>query len=365
MLIHQQRGSALLAALVIVLVLGLFGGAFVALTTSETGMAASYRDGVAAEYLAEAGALYARVKLKTDKSFRTLTDSDAPTLLPAVTKNTGATTGTYTVSVTRYANNPLKREIVSTGTVGSAKRVMRVVLNLAPLEGYFTQELLPIVQYGLFSNGVMSFDNGVIVGNPSYPANIRSNATITIKNNAVVYGNVTSGSTVNYGTTRPTGTILQNQPALMFPDISGYSTLYRQYASAVYNTSYTISGTYALNGGFYYVNGDLTIANNTILSGAGLFYVTGKVILNNNIRNGKILILAVGDIIVNNGAQMDTAMLITKSNIIIDQNSVVNGGAYAGGTITMGNARLTYDNALMSLFATYNDKGKVESYRNY
>ena len=368
MWIHQQQGSALITALVAMMVLGLFGGAFVALTGSEVGIAANHRDGVAAEYLAEAGALNARVKLKYERSFRDLTNKDTATVLPTVTKNTGSTTGTYTVSVRRYAMDPLKREIVATGTVNSSKRVVRLILNLSPLEGFFTKEILPIVQYGLFSVAGMTLNNGAIVGTPSIISNIRSNGTITIGNGCSVYGTVTSGSTVTVGSKSSTGTVLQNQLTLTYPDIADPKTsaLYQQYAGTVYNTSHTMSGNILLNDGIYYVNGDLTVANNTILTGSGVFYVTGNVILNNNIRNGKMLILAGGTITVSNGALMDTIMLIAKGNLSIGQNSVINGGAYSGGTIILGQgATLTYDNALMSFFANADDKGKVGSYGNY
>lgn len=331
---RQQQGSALIGALVAMLILGLFGSAYVALTTSELSLTANYRDGAAAQYLAEAGALYACVKLKTDKSFRALTNSATPTVLPAVAKNTGATSGTYEVSVTRFDNNSLKREIVSTGTVRSSKRIVRVVLKVIPFPGFYPPDLAPIAQYGLFSNSGMTINNGVTI-----TGNVRSNATITVGNNVQITGSVQAGG----------------QPALAFPVI--ISDLYRQKADTVIDTNLTISGTFPLNGGMYYINGDLTVENDSVLSGTAVFYVTGQVIFKNNISAGQILVIAEQDITVGRGTQLTATVLVAYRNLSVGQETVLNGGAFAGGTLTMNqNAVLAYNS---------NIRSGVETYRNY
>jgi hypothetical protein len=91
------------------------------LTSSESNISANFRDGIAAQYLAEAGVQHAIVKLKTDTSFVTATQvstiAAANTLNSSAAKNSGATAGSYTVTVTGAGN---VRKIISTGTVNTS-----------------------------------------------------------------------------------------------------------------------------------------------------------------------------------------------------------------------------------------------------
>jgi Tfp pilus assembly protein PilX len=67
---RNQSGSASLVALVAMLVLGVLGNYFISMSSTEVNMAANYRDGIAAQYLAEAGARHAIVELSKNPNWK-------------------------------------------------------------------------------------------------------------------------------------------------------------------------------------------------------------------------------------------------------------------------------------------------------
>lgn len=66
----NRQGSASIVALVAMLFLGVLGSAFIAVSSTEVNMAANYRDGIAAQYLAEAGARRSIVELSKNPNWK-------------------------------------------------------------------------------------------------------------------------------------------------------------------------------------------------------------------------------------------------------------------------------------------------------
>ena len=64
-----RQGSAGILALISMALLGVLGMAYVAMSSSEVSTGAQYRDGVAAQYLAEAGGRWAAIQLKNKALF--------------------------------------------------------------------------------------------------------------------------------------------------------------------------------------------------------------------------------------------------------------------------------------------------------
>lgn len=125
------QGSAGIMALIALSLVMALGSFVVMLASSESNISANFRDGIAAQYLAEAGVQDAIVKLKTDTGFAAATQvstiSSANTVNSSTVKNSGPTSGTYTATVTGVGNT---RKIISIGTVNQAKRQIVVRITL-------------------------------------------------------------------------------------------------------------------------------------------------------------------------------------------------------------------------------------------
>lgn len=130
--LSPERGSVtLMVIIVMTLLLGL-GGAFISLSSTEVDLSKDYRNGVAAQYLAEAGVQWAIVKLKTETDFVAKTGIPPGVIKTSAIKNEGTpTAGSYTVKVTGSGTG---RIITSTGTVGSGKTAAKrqVILRVTP-----------------------------------------------------------------------------------------------------------------------------------------------------------------------------------------------------------------------------------------
>ena len=141
---NEQAGSTAILAVVALALLCVIGAAMVPLTATEAAMAAGYRDGMAAQYLAESGARWGLDYLQAQ-----LADSGNGMAILAETNSTagksyavmgrgpgalfgsGATAGTISVVIKRDPTDPAnadKRVIVATAAVGSGKPVRRQVV---------------------------------------------------------------------------------------------------------------------------------------------------------------------------------------------------------------------------------------------
>ncbi|QDR80327.1 PilX N-terminal domain-containing pilus assembly protein [Sporomusa termitida] len=112
--VASQSGSSALLALMALLLLSLWGWGLITLSLTELSMAASYRDGTAALYLAEAGAKRALVELHYNPDWQ-----------PRNPYFEGR--GSYSLAIT--AGTPIRIE--ATGTVHRSVRkvVLKVVRN--------------------------------------------------------------------------------------------------------------------------------------------------------------------------------------------------------------------------------------------
>lgn len=132
----SQRGSAALLGLIVMMLLGSMGATLLMLSKTDLQIATNHRDGIAAQYLAEAGIQYAVVKLKTDHSFvsKTETNNYVTTSQPL-----GAipTVGNYSVQTgpDPEFNNTTTRLITATGMVNQAKRQVIAQITLPKQPG--------------------------------------------------------------------------------------------------------------------------------------------------------------------------------------------------------------------------------------
>ena len=123
--VHKQQGSAVVGVLLAMMLIGLVGATAAAVGRTELATGHEFKKGVAAQFLAEAGALRAITRLKTDAVFLAQTSSGHGVNLQG-TMNEGADTlGSYTVHV---SGSGVERTIVAQGLAGLEKPASRHVV---------------------------------------------------------------------------------------------------------------------------------------------------------------------------------------------------------------------------------------------
>ena len=252
-----SQGSAAILALIVMLLLGVMGGAFIAVSSSETSFSGGYRDGVAAQYLAEAGALYGLTQLKKNSAY--LTNGFTSGI-----KNAGTpTAGTYYVTVTGSGNT---RTITSIGTVtasGAKRQVVWTYTVPQPANG----------PYPAYSGNLLTVNSGVTVIGGQIATCSDSNK-VTNNSNLPVAVNV---DPVAIATEPPQ--FWQQSNYWGYPILSGTPN------------SMTLSGNYYVNGDFN-VNGGVTL---TVAAGQqALIYVKKNANLNGAVTvnsGGKLTII--------------------------------------------------------------------------
>lgn len=131
---ERERGSATVMGIVLMLLLACMGAALLLLSKTNLEIAASRRDGIAAQYLAEAGVQIAVIKLKTDPGFILQTETKSSIMTRDF--DSGAAVKNYTVATGPVPGSMNKDEriIISTGTVNKASR--QIIANvLLPMPG--------------------------------------------------------------------------------------------------------------------------------------------------------------------------------------------------------------------------------------
>jgi len=143
----SQRGSAALLGLIMMMLLGSMGVTLLLLSKTDLQIASNQRDGMAAQYLAEAGVQYAASKLKTDHDFVRQTESGEG-VTTAQSLGTVPTAGNYTVHTgpDPEFTNTQTRLITAIGTVNQAKRQVMAQITL-PLPSGEGRPLIIIWNY--------------------------------------------------------------------------------------------------------------------------------------------------------------------------------------------------------------------------
>ena len=318
--------------------LGVLGTAFVTLSSSEVSTGAQYRDGVAAQYMAEAGGRWAAIQLKNKVS--AVVDASNTDL--GVTYNSGVigtapTAGSYNVIIRRNPAAPTdsdRRQVVVTGTVGQANR--RVVFTVA-LGG---ENEYP-VKYASFGGGNVRLA-GTVVGDLGA-------ADVAILNWGYSVTNIEAAQIRYPNGTLATGTAATGSVTVVLPpmpvsfDINHAS--YQQYltGATTHATNTTLSGraTLRINSGTTswsgnnYINGDLQVSGSGTLSMTGsssAVYVNGNFkVLNNCTINaaGNLTIVVNGSALLDPGKiNIPTGSMLTlyaKDGVTVTSGSTITG----------------------------------------
>jgi Tfp pilus assembly protein PilX len=127
----RERGSVTILGLIAIMLLGVMGSGLIMLSKIDVEIAANHRDGISAQYLAEAGVRWAIVKLKTDPDFifQTGTNNNVTTTKFLDTKASSEIYQVTTGPDSKTSNKAI-RLIRSIGMVNKAKRQITAQVQL-------------------------------------------------------------------------------------------------------------------------------------------------------------------------------------------------------------------------------------------
>ena len=130
-----ERGSVALLGIIMIMLLGSLGATLLTLGKTDLQIATNHRDGIAAQYLAEAGIQEAVAKLKTDPSFVNLTEKSNH-VITSTSLGTLPTVGSYTVQIGPKSGAATQnmRLITAVGMVNKAQRQVVGIITLPSSE---------------------------------------------------------------------------------------------------------------------------------------------------------------------------------------------------------------------------------------
>ena len=331
----QRQGSAGILALLTMAMLGALGAAFVVMSSTEVSTGAVYRDGVSAQYLAEAGARWAALQVKNNVSaVIAASDSAGGATYNSGLIGTAPAAGSYSAIIRRDpadSANTNRRQVVVTGTVGQAKR--RVVFTAALSSGGGGP-----FRYAGYSGNNLTLDGNIagtgIIG-AVHNADIHSTNSISAAR--VFAGSVTGRERDKPPfdfQSPPTETLVFSLPAIPVSfDINNAS--YQQYRTgATTRAAGNLNNATVTWNGNNYINGNLSLTGSTVLTtgaGAGI-YVNGNfsIARNNTINgSGNLTIVANGTIDLDPGKiNIPTGSMLTlyaKNGVTVTSGSTITG----------------------------------------
>lgn len=254
----NQKGMALLTTLMFVFILATFAVALLIMTGNDTKLSAIQRDSTQAFYVAEAGVEYARYLL--GQSWDNWKD---PEKFPI----TSFGSGTFDVEVTE--NDDGNIVITSTGIVGTAKRVIEVVVSRATVD--------PIFKYAIAGKGEVKLeDEATAVLGDVYCEGDIVNEGVTVEGWGIATGTVTGAMHFEYGTQ------VGPEYAIDFPtlDLVYYKSEAQENGLVVPELDIT-NEVYIIDDCIIYVEGNVSFSNSTII-GPGIIVAEGTISLVNN-----------------------------------------------------------------------------------
>lgn len=336
--IKEERGSAGILSVITVLLLSVAGAAYLSLSSSENSSSASYRNGVAAQFLAEAGARQAIVELDKNASWTGVSD---------VAMGSGITAGSYTVTVAATGQD---RIVVAKGVVGNAARRIKLTLTV-PGNAF---------QYPVYSGNSLMLNSGfAVVGgdvataknqvtNNGFSGTVRTNVPMSLPVIPVSF------NPADYASGNKTTLAAQ-------PNTGNYNLSGLYYIAGSFNTNSNVNIlTTAGNSATIFVDGSVSINGNiqgnitiiakqgittnsgTTIDGSVKFYAGSDITLNRPMT-GDIMIMCAKDLTLNSGAgQLNKAAVYAAHNIMFNSGVDLTGVVVAGNDITFNGGKVTY-----------------------
>ena len=383
--IKPNRGSVTIVALVVMIVLGALGATLIKQSISGNKVSASYSDGIAAQYLAEAGIQHAKAEI--EKQNYPTAATGANSLASVVASVTTNKIGNYSVLISPPVADVYT--ITSTGTVnGASRKVVKTLVN-KDIIYQFAVHAGGNAPFG----GVSIWPSANIVGDIGSNFNVGYGAFGTI---AFLAGKITIDGNVEACT--GIEKYLNFSPGLSVSGKQvGNSPNKRNIAVISFPSNYNQSPnillasreSHTLSNKTYYTSGDLIIGHSQHINGNGTIYVNGDLILENGLFSsayidnnvsfivkgdvilepgsamyGEVLVMACGRIWVGTGygtdfrggittfpAYVNKGVLLANGNIFLNNYLMdpMYGSIISRGIVTLyGNSDIRYDAALMT-----------------
>ncbi|EAX47364.1 hypothetical protein TcarDRAFT_1382 [Thermosinus carboxydivorans Nor1] len=342
----NQKGSAAIMAIGVMIVLGLFAVAILPMVTNEVKFSKINSDAIEAQFAAEAGAkraISAFNKQATDWSWLNSTQN--------LIKNVSNKTYVVTVNPVPVGSpSPGTYTVVSIGTVNGVSRKVAVEVTVSGggklNDGQGANSL--IFDKAIFAGANLSLDQ-----HANITGSIAANGTIFVDKHSTITGNKEENAGISplpsYGSGGKFDPALYNKGAA-FPWPSG--------------------GKYTLSQPLYYVSDNLTINKNTLLdvttaNGTTIIYVKGNVVIDQNVdiaSGDNILLIAAGSVAISqnlnkNNSSYGNLVIVAQGNnnadkaVLIEQNTNITGGVYANGSIAIAqNADIAYSQEVINAF---------------
>lgn len=363
-----KRGSAGILAVIVMMLLGVLGAGLVSLSSTEVNTSANFRDGITAQYMAEAGAMWATSQLDTARGNNS--DMIAQTN-SASGKSYPSATRPYTVLIKRDPNdsaNSDKRQIISTATVNGASRQVVMTVTLASAGASAD----PVLSHSGFAGKSLTITSGTVI-----TGDMGANTTATQWGGAI-NGNIDSCSSF-IGTYSGTGTVTTTSKNLDLSNLAKLPAAPVSYSmngtgkTSLNSSIYSGSG-YNNMSGTYYVSGNLGTGSTTFTAQSGntaIIYVNGDVSLNSGtVFNGNVTIIANGSVSLNGAsitASGGTINFYAKKDFNYNSGSSISakdvtimagiagmGGTAAGGSVQLNNNTPITASGTAQIFAQNN-----------
>lgn len=307
--LKRDRGSAAITALIVMTMLAIVGTAAAALSSTEGAIAAGYRDGIAAQYLAEAGALWAITQLKKENSV-VITNIQTTGEYQAVSsaKNSNTTTGNYQISITNphFPLDKGSRTITSVGIVAGSKAARTVGLLITG-----SSDTRGVYRNAVYSGAAITVgDEGRIRGNAAAADLISGHQAISGSISPYSQEAMPSFGLIDY----------TNNPQIN-PTISSIETVTLRAVNYYVQKNFNVGGTIhnvTGEGVNIYVKGNVTINSGAKCKGRITIVASGTVIVHQH-ESTSLTLVALGDkdSQVKAGANLNGSM-IAKGNVLVN-----------------------------------------------
>ena len=265
--IKDEKGIALVLALVLLVVLSVLALAMVFLSRYETRFLVKERQSDAALYIADGGVEYAIYELQKGSS----------TYRGPTTDFIG-NGGQFSVSVSTQGQPADFYVITSTGYVPNATnpqetRTVRSVINIS-------EEISSVFQNAIASQGDITLGGNVVVNSdtPTAQGNMYSGGNILLQDNTTINGDASAvGTITTEGSSTITGEETEGTEPLDFPEVDTASYISEAQDGGIHEGNYVVSSDEDI--GPLYIDGDLVISGNHQVTLTGTVYVTGSVTL--------------------------------------------------------------------------------------
>ncbi len=325
-LINKQRGSASIVAIILIMLLLAICKSLFPLSQSENTIASNFRNGIAAQYLAEGGVRRAIFELSRDNSWHGVSEDIG----------TAPTNGHLVITV-KPTNDVVW--VTSSATINSSDRFNTVqrVVGFAYVWPPGRNNI--VYDYAVFSGGKMTISPGVSIKKDSPGrAHAMAGSRSTIDN----YGTIDNGWD-------------QNRVDLQVPIIDRNS--YEQGAPPP-PTNAEIDNYCGLTGRIYCYTSSrgesYSITDYRNLPGNGVIYSKSAVFIGEGVKlPGRVIIISEASIIINKNARLNKALLVAGQNIEIADNVKLTGCIIAGDTLIVNNGtEIIYDPDINNMIQT-------------